>query len=47
MIDPMMSLQCRAVRMVPLVTFGVPVMTPAESTQDRRRPKMTDPILAI
>ena len=47
MIDPMMSLQCRAVRMVPLVTFGVPVMTPAESPQDRRRPKMTDHILAI
>ena len=33
--------------MVPLVTFGVPVMTPAESPQDRRRPKMTDHILAI
>ena len=47
MIDPMLSLQCRAVRMVPLVTFGVPVMTPAESPQDRRRPKMTDHILAI
>ena len=43
----MLSLQCRAVRMVPLVTFGVPVMTPAESPQDRRRPKMTDHILAI
>ena len=47
MIDPVMSLQCRAVRMVPLVTFGVPGMTPAESPQDRRRPKMTDHILAI
>ena len=47
MIDPVLSLQCRAVRMVPLVTFGVPVMTPAESPQDRRRPKMTDHILAI
>ena len=47
MIDPVLSLQCRAVRMVPLVTFGVPVMTPAESPQDRRRPKMTDYILAI
>ena len=43
----MLSLQCRVVRMVPLVTFGVPVMTPAESPQDRRRPKMTDHILAI
>ena len=47
MIDPVLSLQCRAVRMVPLVTFGVPVMTPAESPQDRRRAKMTDRILAI
>ena len=47
MIDPVLSLQCRAVRMVPLVTFGVAVMTPAESPQDRRRPKMTDHILAI
>ena len=46
-IDPVLSLQCRAVRMVPLMTFGVPVMTPAESPQDRRRPKMTDHILAI
>jgi len=48
MIDPkfMLSLQCRAVRLVPLVTFGVPVMTPA-SPLDRRRPKMTDHILAI
>ena len=47
MIDPMLSLGCCAVSLVPLVTFGVPVMTPAESPQDRRRLKMTDHILAI
>ena len=37
MIDPVLSLQCRAVRMVPLVTFGVPVMTPAEYGSKQNR----------
>ena len=40
MIDPMLSLGCCAVSFVPLVAFWVPVMTPAEPPQGRRRPKI-------
>ena len=40
MIDSMFSLGCCAVSFVPLVAFWVPVMTPAEPPQGRRRPKI-------
>ena len=43
----MFSLGCCAVSLVPLVAFWVPVMTPAESPQGRRRPNISDHILAI
>ena len=40
MIDSIFSLGCCAVSFVPLVAFWVPVMTPAEPPQGRRRPKI-------
>ena len=39
MIDPMLSLGCCAVSLVPLVAFWVAVMTPAESRKTAAGPK--------
>ena len=39
MIDPMLSLGCCAVSLVPLVAFCVAVMTPAESRKTAAGPK--------
>ena len=49
MIDPMLSLGCRAVSFVSLVAFWVPVMTPAEPPQGRKAAagQKSDHILAI
>ena len=48
MIDPMLSLGCYAVSLVPLVAFWVACSHDSRRVpQDRRRPKMTDHILLI